>query len=159
MKINFDRLSQLAGISSGSKRSLNESAHYTHEGDYTHEGSAIDGLEEESAIAGLEEEDVKDSKLDEMIEVDEVMLVQELRRMKNIMESKKRQKVLNKKRAERRKQALVEAKLKQVIDDEVKDILNQLNYSSSWVYGNNKPQRSRHGYSHQGSYLKGLGFK
>ena len=60
---------------------------------------------------------------------------------------------------EQRKQALIEQRLKEVIDDEVKDILNKLNYNSGWIYGDNKPKNSRHGYSHQGSFLKGLGFK
>ena len=74
MKINLDRLSQLAGIRN-TGGNLNESA--------TYEGSAIDGLEEV-----MDEEE--HSKLDEVIEIDEVMLVQELRRAKKLMEAKKK---------------------------------------------------------------------
>jgi hypothetical protein len=171
MKINFDRLSQLAGIQNNSKKSLNENAYHEGEGHY-HEGEEADDKNEAyyeaSAIDGLEEildedDEVKDEayemNLDEMIEVDEVMLVQELRRMKSLMEAKKRSQLLESRKLEQKKQALIEQRLKEVIDDEVKDILNKLNYNSGWVYGNNKPKNSRHGYSHQGSFLKGLGFK
>ena len=262
MKINFDRLSQLAGIPSSSKKSLNEGAHYEGMGHYDegmghydegmghynegeeddkdkneayYEASAIDGLEEMldeepleelvnegSGLKPNEQEDgltfvkkyerlkkaadsgtgkispIKAKKeeakkalgktrgnviitgnkdgtkyfayeeassiselnnLDEIIEVDEVMLVQELRRMKKLMEAKKRSQLLEARKLEQRKQALIEQRLKEVIDDEVKDILNKLNYNSGWIYGDNKPKNSRHGYSHQGSFLKGLGFK
>jgi hypothetical protein len=179
MKINFDRLSQLAGISSSSKKSLNEGAHYEGSGHY-HEGedaddkneayyeaSAIDGLEEildeVDGDMSEEKEEAKDEAyemdLDQEIEIDEVMLVQELRRMKNLMEAKKRSKLLESRKLEQKKQALIEQRLKEVIDDEVKDILNKLNYNSGWIYGDNKPKNSRHGYSHQGNFLKGLGFK
>jgi superfamily II DNA/RNA helicase len=181
MKINFDRLSQLAGISSSSKKSLNEGAHYEGMGHYDegeehadtdkneayYEASAIDGLEEildeVDGDISEEKEEPKDEayemNLDEMIEVDEVMLVQELRRMKKLMEAKKRSQLLEARKLEQKKQALIEQRLKEVIDDEVKDILNKLNYNSGWIYGDNKPKNSKHGYSHQGSFLKGLGFK
>ena len=174
MQINFDRLSQLAGISSSSKKSLNEGAHYEGEeaddkNEAYYEASAIDGLEEILDEADIDETKEKEDEkakdeayemnLDEMIEVDEVMLVQELRRMKSLMEAKKRSQLLESRKLQQKKQALIEQRLKEVIDDEVKDILNKLNYNSGWIYGDNKPKNSRHGYSHQGNFLKGLGFK
>ena len=156
MKIDLNRLSQLAGIKN-TGRNLNESVAY--------EGSAIDGLEEEgtyegSAIDGLEE--VMDEKahgeLDEVIEIDEVMLVQELRRAKSLMESRKKKELLESKKKEARKEALYEAQLRKVIDAEVKAVLAELQ-DGQWVYGDDKPTRSKKGYTHQGSFLKGMGFK
>ena len=45
-----------------------------------------------------------------------------------------------------------------MIDKEVKAVLAELQ-NGEWVYGNNKPTRSKKGYTHQGSFLKGMGFK
>ena len=169
MRIDINRLSKLAGLSSNSSRStLNEGAYHegshedeAHEGMYEVEDEDADYVlvkgekNEGSAIDGLEPVD----ETDEVYEIDEADLVMELRRAKRLMEQKKRKAALNEARKRQRKQALYEAQLKKVIDQEVKAVLQDLNLNSGWVYGNNKPRRSRAGYSHQGSYLKGLGFK
>lgn len=155
MKINLDRLSQLAGIKN-TGGNLNESA--------TYEVSAIDGLEEEayegSAIDGLEEvmDEEEHSKLDEVIEIDEVMLVQELRRAKKLMEAKKERALVEARNTKAKKEELYETQLRTMIDKEVKAVLAELQ-NGEWVYGNNKPTRSKKGYTHQGSFLKGMGFK
>jgi len=156
MKIDLNRLSQLAGIKNTGSN-LNESVAY--------EGSAIDGLEEEgtyegSAIDGLEEvvDEKAHDELDEVIEIDEVMLVQELRRAKSLMESRKKKELLESKKKEARKEALYEAQLRKAIDAEVKAVLAELQ-DGQWVYGDDKPTRSKKGYTHQGSFLKGMGFK
>ena len=167
MRINIDRLSKLAGLpSAGGRRSLYESAHqdegdYHNEGDYHYEGeghlSEVElNFESDSSE---EDKDDKDDKGEEVLEIEEAMLVQELRRMKAIMQENKRRKAQAASRQRRRKQALVEAKLKRVIDEEVQSVLNELQYGSDWMYGDNKPTRSRRGYTHQGSYFKGFGFK
>ena len=115
--------------------------------DYDNEGSYHEGKDEE-----VDEDD------DEMVEIDEKELVQELRRARRIMQEGKRKAAFRK---HRRRQALQESQLKAVIDQEVKNVLKEmdLNLNSSWVYGKRKPRKSRHGYTHQGSYLKGIGFK
>ena len=134
MKINVDRMARLAGLSKNSSRSsksLNEGMSYDH---------MEEMYEEESDF------------MEEIIEVDEVELVQELRRAKKIMlESKKR----------KTNQSLQELKLQKIIEEEVQNIFGEmdLNLNSDWVYGSNKPKRSKKGYSHQGSFLKGIGFK
>ena len=90
--------------------------------------------------------------MEEMIDINEADLVKELRRMRvKMYEQRKIQK--------RRQQNLQEAQLKAIIDQEVKNVLKELNLNSGWVYGNKKPTRSRRGYTHQGSFLKGFGFK
>jgi hypothetical protein len=62
--------------------------------------------------------------------------------------------------SKRRKEAIVENELRGIVESEIENVLKQLNLSDgSWVYGANKPKRSRQGYTHQGSYLKGIGFK
>ena len=65
----------------------------------------------------------------------------------------------SKKRKAIKKQQLQEMQLKGIIDQEVKNVLKELQLNSGWVYGKNKPRRSRKGYTHQGSFLKGIGFK
>ena len=136
MKINVDRLAVLAGIGSSSNSP----------------GLMSEGKKaaEETEEAYHSEADEADDAMEEMIEVDEVMLVQELRRAKKMMLEASRQ---------QRKQNLQESKLQRIIEEEVENIFGELNLNSDWVYGDNRPKRSRAGYTAQGSFLKGLGFK
>ena len=99
--------------------------------------------EETDEMAGMD--------MNEMIEVDEVMLVQELRRAKRLMNESRNRKA--------KKQALFENNLKRIIDEEVQNVMAEMNLNSDWVYGRRKPTRSRKGYTHQGSFLPGMGFK
>ena len=174
MRINFDRLSQLAGITSANnRRGLYEGAGHDEmmaekemeeamrdaeegmrfEGDETEEGMRFEGDETEE---GMREED---DDLDELIDVDETMLVQELRRAKRIMQENKRRRLSESRRARNRKQNIFEAQLKQVIDEEVQNVLEELNLNSQWMYGDRRPTRSRRGYTNQGSIMPGFGFK
>lgn len=160
MRINFDRLSQLAGLpANGNRRSLYEGKSPMD----AVEGSAFDGVDlnedDEEPVgeaaedeAGLSELDGVD--LDEVIEVDEVMLVQELRRAKKIMNENKRRS-LN----ESRRRNMFEAQLKQVIDEEVQNVMDEMNLTSGWVYGDRRPRNSRKGYTNQGSMMPGIGFR
>ena len=147
MKINIDRLAVLAGISnsSESRQSLHEGAKPDLEKEMmSHSGSKM--MEEEDP----EKDDKRKDEMDEMIEIDEVMLVQELRRAKKMMlESAQASKA----------EDLQEQRLKQIIEEEVNNVFSDLNLNAGWVYGNNKPKRSRQGSVHQGTYLKGFGFK
>lgn len=163
MRINIDRLCELAGVP-GSQRSrgglIRESAYdnslYEKSGMDPALAAALD--EQDGFDHGSEIPDALGADLDEanndndIVEVDEKDLVNELRRMKvKMYEQRKIQK--------RRQQNLQEAQLKAVIDQEVKNVLKELNLNSGWMYGKNKPKRSSHGYTHQGSFLKGFGFK
>ena len=198
MKINVDRLCQLAGVggkSSGilresthdvieeeaapvsdmfaeameDEKDLDETMHSSMEGDYHEEGMDHEeamhyeeGMGHEEGMYHEEDmhEGVQEENLDEVIEIDEVELVQELRRMKRLMnENKRRQAVEAQKAQAARKQALQEAHLRSVIEEEVQNIMDELNLSSDWIYGENQPKKSRKGFVHQGSFLKGIGFK
>ncbi len=53
---------------------------------------------------------------------------------------------------------IFEAQLKQVIDEEVQNVMDEMNLTGQWVYGDKRPRRSRRGYTHQGSMMPGLGF-
>ena len=158
MRLNMDRICQLAGVSTRSNRRsrlIREGAEKDHEEELEKESFLYEEDEEElEKESFLYEEDEEDEEKDksEMVDVDEVMLVQELRRAKRLMnESRKRQ--------AKKKQKLQEMQLKGIIDQEVKNVLKELQLNSGWIYGNKKPTRSRKGYTHQGSFLKGFGFK
>ena len=170
MRINFDRLSQLAGLpASGNRRNLYEGKDHEKE-EAAYEGTALEGLDAEpmeeldeldlpdeaTEMAGMDMPERRDSAetLDEMIEVDEVMLVQELRRAKAIMQENKRRR-LN----ESRNRQIFERQLKQVIDEEVQNVMDEMNLTSGWVYGDRRPRNSRKGYTNQGSMMPGVGFR
>ena len=168
MKIDFNRLNKLAGLPVSNKRakSLNESL-YINEGDdeaeyeeETNEGAAC-GVDED-LYESDHDEDLYESdhdEDDEMIEVDEAMLVQELRRAKrSIVESAKRKNNIKRKRS-RAKKGLVENAIKKIIAEEVENVMQDLNLTSGWIYGGDKPKRSVQGRLNHGGYLKGPGFK
>ena len=135
MKINVDRLATLAGINPTENILSEGKGHGEDTDEYAYEAA-------DSEKEALEED------LDEVIEIDEKVLVQELRRAKHMIAESKA-----------RKENLQEAELKRIISSEISNVLKDLNLNSGWVYGNNRPNKSRAGYTHQGSYLKGLGFK
>lgn len=176
MKINFDRLSKLAGLPGGrtsGSRMLRENSWDSVEeqdelpfdpNEITEQDMGFDPFGEEDASMMFEEDEEEGDKEadpeNEVVEIDEVMLVQELRRMKNIMNENRRRQALNESaRRNRAKQNLYEAELKRVIDEEVQSVMREMNLTGDWVYGQNKPTRSKNGYSHHGSYLKGIGFR
>ena len=164
MRIKVDRLCELAGIrvdgynKASSRGMLRESyneaeKHDADEGLNELEEDAMSDMYSELEEANDDDDDDGDAnEEDKMVDVDEALLVQELRRARRIMKE-------NRRRKNAKKQRLQEMQLKAVIDQEVKNVLKELQLNSGWVYGNKKPTRSRNGYTHQGSFLKGLGFK
>jgi hypothetical protein len=146
MRLNVDRLCRLAGINSSERGSGLIRETFEMEASEDEEGEIEESLDEEQA----EDED--------MIEIDERVLVQELRRARRIMNEGKRKARQQKRRSSK---VISEMKLKAVIDQEVKNVLKELNLNlnSDWIYGKNKPKRSKKGYLNHGSYLKGIGFK
>lgn len=163
MRIDFNRMSKLAGLSTGTnKKSLFEGAGHYHEAETnddptmdemmsdeepTEEGMGIHEVDSDSAEEGAD-------PFDEVFEIDEVMLVQELRRAKGIMQENKRRRL-----SESRNRQIFERQLKQVIDEEVLNVMDEMNLTAGWVYGGNAPRRSRKGYTNQGSMMPGLGFR
>ena len=138
MRLNMERICQLAGVENHSKQK-----------------SGYGVMNENTELAsGLLTESSSGSKndMDEIVEIDETMLVQELRRARRLMNESKKRKLA-------KKQKLQEMQLKGIIDQEVKNVLKELQLNSGWIYGDNKPKNSRKGYVHQGRFLKGLGFK
>lgn len=73
------------------------------------------------------DEDEDDESLDEVLEIDENILRQEIRKMRN--------------------ERVVESKMRSVIRNEIKEILENsgMESDSSWLYGNKKPTRSKDG--------------
>jgi len=162
MRININRLSKLAGLPSGgnsSRRSLHEGKEEIEsEGAYEEGMDPMDEMYEEEGMDPMDEDEM-DDPMDELIEIDETMLVQELRRAKRIMQENKRRKIMAESRRRNRKQKMFEAQLREMIDQEVQNVFDEMNYSNGWVYGKNKPRRSRNGYTHQGSFMPGIGFR
>ena len=163
MKIDLDRLAHLAGISKKSASTLNESVnekmYHEEDVDETMHTSMEGMYHEEDIDEGMYEEDLDEEDLDEEIEIAEVMLVQELRRAKSIMAESRKRQAKKSQIQKRRDQRLQEAQLKLIIEDEVQNVLRDLNLNSGWVYGDKSPAKSRKGFVHQGSMLKGIGFK
>jgi hypothetical protein len=95
-----------------------------------------DGMDYDMMYEGEEEESEEDVK-EEMVEIDDVALMKEVRNIK--------------------KQRINEERLKAVIEDELKNVMAEMQYGSSWMYGGNKPTRSRKGQVTRG--FRGLGFK
>jgi hypothetical protein len=159
MRFDINRMCNLAGLGKNSRASglLNESKY--EEADHLDEMdhfSEMDHFDEGKDEEEKEEADSVEEDDDEMVEIDEVELVQELRRMKKIVtEARTKSKKIQK----RKKISLQETQLKAIIDQEVQNVLKDLNLTTGWMYGNRKPTQSRSGFSHQGSMLKGIGFK
>tara|TARA_R110000868_G_scaffold127834_3_gene335693 strand:+ start:19 stop:462 length:444 start_codon:yes stop_codon:yes gene_type:complete len=132
MKINLDRLCKLAGLEGstgmlkeGSNRSMHDDASVSDEAEHRY------GSNQLAEDADMHE----DEGMDEMIEVDEAMLVQEIRRARKMI-------------AESRKvspKSLAEQKLKKIVAEEVENVMKDLNLTAGWVYGNKKPVNSKRG--------------
>ena len=158
MKINLDRLCKLAGLegdagmlSEASNRSMHDDASVSDEAAHRYGSNQLSQLAEDADMyedehmdnmgEGMDDmdEDVgdmdEDEDMDEMIEVDEAMLVQEIRRArKMISESKKAS-----------PKSLAEQKLKKIVAEEVENVMKDLNLTAGWVYGNKKPVNSQRG--------------
>ena len=162
MKFDAGRLAKLAGlenghssvISEGSNRSRHEDPSLADDKEHYH-GNQLNEMEladdEDERAEDEVSESEDDNDLDEVFEIDEADLVAELRRIKMLAESKRQ------KAAEL---ALQESQLKSIIDKEVKSILEEmedLNITGNWVYGKNKPRKSRRGYIT--TSFPGIGFK
>jgi|GEM_PF-4924549 len=150
MKINLDRLCKLAGVESSkgnllseaSNRSMHEDPTLSGEGDHRF-GSGQ--LSEGGDMDSMEEED-----MDEMVEVDEAMLVQEIRRAKKMMAEARQRKT-------QQQENLQEAQLRKMISEEIADVFKDLNLTSGWVYGNKTPQNRHRGAVN--TAFPGVGFK
>ena len=158
MKINLDRLCKLAGVetskgnllSEASNRSMHEDPALSGEGDHRFgagqlsEGEDMDAMHEEDMDA-MHEED-----MDEMIEIDEVMLVQEIRRAKKMMAEARQRK-------SQQQENLQETQLRKMISEEIADVFKDLNLTSGWVYGNKTPKNRHRGAVN--TAFPGVGFK
>jgi hypothetical protein len=171
MRINFDRICELAGTSSkGStnrkytRRPLNESSGPLGKIDLKEEDEADEGVyEEDEADEGVyenmyEEDEVDEMDLnedeDELVEVDVAELMSEVRRAKRLMKENRRRSRRRQLAESRRK----EDHLKRII--EVENVLSEIDErDSSWMYGKRQPRHSRRGYTNQGRTLPGIGFK
>lgn len=159
MRFDIERLSQLAGVGAGDKKTLTEASNRSYhdsvasdtsedrfgknqlsemveeEEEAMEEGDGPDDMEElhhgmEEGEHGMDEEDV-------VLEIDEGMLRKEILRMK--------------------KERLEEARLRGAIRNEIRDIFASLTNDSSWMYGDDKPTLSKDGQVTRG--FLGIGFK
>jgi len=172
MKINLDRLCRLAGVESKSQR-LNEASNRSY-----HEDPSVQNtddpefrfgknqlsemmhneMEEMMDLEGMEElheEEAEEEKedLDELIEVDEAMLVQEIRRAKKMIEEARQKKSVDKKK----KAGLQEAQLRKIIAEEIDGVFKDLNLTSGWIYGKKQPTNRTRGAVN--TAFPGVGFK
>lgn len=149
MKINLDRLCKLAGVDASGGNLLSEASNRSYHDDSSMSGEADFRFGSGQLSEGDDpEKDVEEGEedLEEMIEVDEAMLVQEIRRAKKMMAESRQ-----------RKENLQETQLRKMISQEVDAVFKDLNLTSGWVYGKKKPTNR-----HKGSVntaFPGIGFK
>jgi len=127
----------------------------TYEGEHAHDAME-EGMYEEEVEEGdyaMEEtadEAAHEAYMSEMIEVDETMLVQEIRRARKMMaESRQREEISP--------EQLQEQQLRKIVAEEISSVMKDLNLTSGWVYGNKKPTNSRPGVVN--TAFPGIGFK
>ena len=171
MRFDINRLSTLAGLPVSKSQRLSEASNRS-----MHEDPALKGEDEhrfgknqlaeesggkegdEHKDDGEEEDEPRGAKPGDedytneaVYEVDANELKEELKRIRRMSRKKNAQKIQ-------------EAKLKQIIEQEVKNVFKDLengkldlNISAGWVYGDNKPRNSRKGRIARG--FKSIGFK
>ena len=158
MRFNADRLAALAGVNSGgqsgmlneaSNRSYHDDASLAGERDLQHgkgqlaEADDAEDLETEGQHSGGDEEDPSADVPELPVEIDESMIKREIIKMKN-----------------QRQKAVAENKVRQAVRREIREMFGtekKVYSDSSWVYGDNKPTRSKKGFVAHGAL--GVGFK
>ena len=117
--------------------------HYAEgEGHYA-EGSYMEEEEGDDASETLD-------PMDEVIEVDEAMLVQELRRARAMLKESAQRKA-------KKEEPLTESDLRRVVAEEVQNLMKDLNLTGGWVYGEDKPKNVHRGKVH--TAFPGIGFR
>jgi hypothetical protein len=145
------------------EKDADENEAYNYEGHGMMKYEMADYNEDADENMSLEEKDADENegegpKDDELVEVDITELMSEIRRAKKFIKINEARKLRNKRKAQR----LQEQKLKAVINREVQNVLKEMelnDHDSSWLYGKRKPRRSKKGYSAQGSFIPGIGFR
>ena len=129
MQFDANRLARLAGLGRQHQTIITESTQV----------SEIAEVDSDDTTHVDDHGQDQDKYLDEVIEIDEVSLKQEIIALKQ--------------------ERLAENRLRDVIRHELGDILETSGYvqDGSWVYGDNKPTRSKKGHVTLGTL--GLGFK
>ena len=173
MKINLDRLCKLAGVQAEESNILSEASNSSLRDDPGLEGEAEyrfgkdqlaeahhdmeEGMYEEDMEEGMHsdmhedmEEGMYEEDMEEMIEVDEAMLVQEIRRAKKLMAESRQRKTAS-------RESLQEAQLRKMISEEIEEVFKDLNLTSGWVYGNKKPTNRHRGAVN--TAFPGIGFR
>ena len=169
MKINLDRLCKLAGVETSggnvlkeaSNRSMHDDAALSDEAAYRFgAGQLAEGeldemeaefTEESADMNEMDAEFTEESAdMDEMVEVDEAMLVQEIRRAKKLMAEARQRKADT-------LENLQEADLRKMISEEIDSVFKDLNLTSGWVYGDRKPRNRTRGAVN--TAFPGIGFR
>ena len=154
MDFDLDRICELAGLNKEKKQNLTEgmmqSLGNPRKPIAPAKTSAVRPMPQKSAPAPaapmrkMEEDD--GVSMEETLQDDETYYVDEIELMESL--------------ANMRETRLMESKVRDVIRNELDEILEQMEakgQTASWVYGNNKPTNSKKGQIARG--FKGIGFK
>jgi len=166
MKINLDRLCKLAGVEAQSQ-TLNEASNRSYHEDPSVQStddpdfrfgkgqlSEADSREDEDEDEDTKEmKEMKEMDDDEEIEVDEAMLVQEIRRAKKMIAEAREKKLSEKKK----RKGLQETQLRKMIAEEIDGVFKDLNLTSGWVYGKKQPTNRTRGAVN--TAFPGVGFR
>ena len=154
MRFDAERLARLAGIDNNSESGIiseaqNRSYHEDpsipdSESEYINQLNETEATEEDlkELFGDIDEDDLE-------LELNESDLRNEIIRMKKLRSQKQRA----------NGQSLQERNLRSTIRKEIRNVLNDidLNNTGEWVYGDNKPKRSKKGYVSIGA--RGIGFR
>ena len=141
------------------KNQLSEMMHNDMEELHEEEEEVEEGMDHSYSESEMNEEkkekEEKEEKedLDELVEVDEAMLVQEIRRAKKMIEEARQKKSIDKKK----KAGLQEAQLRKIIAEEIDGVFKDLNLTSGWIYGKKQPTNRTRGAVN--TAFPGVGFK
>ena len=155
MKINLDRLCKLAGVETSGGNVLKEASNRSmHDDPALSDEAAYRFGVGQLAEGGLDEMEAEfteeSADMDEMVEVDEAMLVQEIRRAKKLMAEARQRKADT-------LENLQEANLRKMISEEIDSVFKDLNLTSGWVYGDRKPRNRTRGAVN--TAFPGIGFR
>lgn len=133
MRLNIDRLCELAGIGEGKDKMLNEASNLSY-----HDDPALTKEKEvqfSNQLNEAEDDELSEAEEDELKEVEEVRNLQEAHL-----------------------KATIKREIQNIINEMSEADMEEMKLGGQWIYGNRKPKNSMKGRVAQGATIPGIGF-